>query len=192
MPTVTLTDRKIASLKPTGKQTDYFDRAFPGFGLRLNQQGRKTFILMFRNAERKVKRLTIGTYGEHAPHVTLAKARDLARKELEKATVGRDPAAEHKTAKTQTFAKLVEVYLERHARRTKRSWRDDARRLRRLMPEWGPMPVKAIRRSTVRELLNGIAEAKCGLVATAIRGAIEASSKRAQPVVPPPDTGAVH
>ena len=35
-------------------------------------------------------------------------------------------------------------------------------------------------------------EAKCGLVATAIRGAIEASSKRAQPVVPPPDTGAVH
>ena len=134
MPTIPLTDRKIASLKPSGEQRDYFDRSFPGFGLRLNQGGRKSFILMYRTTEKKLRRMVLGVYGPEAPGITLAKARELARKELDKATIGRDPAAERKRAKPQTFSALMDLYLERHAKREKRSWRDDARRLRRLAP----------------------------------------------------------
>jgi hypothetical protein len=47
-PTITLNDRKIARLKPTGTQIDYFDRSFPGLGVRVSQQGRKTFMLLYR------------------------------------------------------------------------------------------------------------------------------------------------
>jgi integrase len=158
MPTITLTDRKIAGLKPSGKQIDYFDRSFPGFGVRVSQTGRKTFILMYRNAERTFKRSTLGTYGTHDPDIGLAKARELARKELDKVTIGRDPAAERKKARAHTFAALTDLYLERHAKRHKRSWRDDARRLRRLRPLWGSRAVVSIRRADVRELLEGIVD----------------------------------
>jgi integrase len=159
MPTIALSDRKIASLKASGAQRDYFDRSFPGFGLRVNQGGRKTFVLMYRTTtEKKLRRMVLGVYGPEAPGITLAKARDLARKELDKATIGRDPAAERKRAKPQTFTALVDLYIERHAKRHKRSWRDDARRLRRLTPTWGAWPVAAIRRAHVRELLESIVD----------------------------------
>ena len=41
MPTIALTDRKIAGLKPRPERPEYFDRALPGFGVRLSVDGRK-------------------------------------------------------------------------------------------------------------------------------------------------------
>src|SRR5260221_2590947 len=127
MPTVRLTDRKIASLKPTpGAQREYFDRALPGFGVRVSPRGKKTFILLYRNQARRLRRQTLGRY----PLVTLAAAREDAQSALRKATIGRDPAAEQKAAQraavTQTLGALGELYIEKHAKRKKRSWRADA------------------------------------------------------------------
>jgi hypothetical protein len=71
--------------------------------------------------EKKLRRMALGVYGLEAPGITLAKARELARKELDKATIGCDPAAERQRAKPQTFSALVDLYIERHAKRHKRS-----------------------------------------------------------------------
>ena len=157
-PSSPLTDRSIASLKPTAEQVDYFDRSFPGFGVRVSQSGRKTFMVMYRNSERKLVRMMLGQFGTHPPGVTLATARGLARKELQKLATGRDPAAERQTAREQTFGKLAELYLERHAKRRKRSWRDDARMIRQELEDWKDCPATSIRRKDVRELLDEIVD----------------------------------
>jgi integrase len=153
MPTIALNDRKIASLKPTGRRVEYFDRAMPGFGIRVAPTGRKSFILFYR-ANGKLRRQTLGVY----PTIGLAKAREDARNTLKKASLGRDPNAEQQVARTQTFTALAERYLERHAKRHKRSWRDDASVIRRVLePVFGSMPVAAIRRAQIKDLLEDIA-----------------------------------
>ncbi|MGE3508418.1 MAG: tyrosine-type recombinase/integrase [Vicinamibacterales bacterium] len=152
MPRLTLTDRTIAGLKPTpGVQRDYFDRALPGFGVRVSQNGRKAFVLMYR-VSGKFKRMTLGVF----PDVKLAKAREDARAQLRKATVGRDPSVERREALAHTFGALAKTYLEEHARRKKRSWRDDARMIRKELAAWDDRPVAALRRADVRALLEGI------------------------------------
>jgi hypothetical protein len=58
MPTVALNDRRLAGLKPAGGRQEYFDRALPGFGVRVGASGRKTFILLHR-VHGRLQRLTI-------------------------------------------------------------------------------------------------------------------------------------
>jgi integrase len=153
MPTIALNDRKITSLKPAAARVDYFDRALPGFGVRVTPTGHKSFVLLYR-VNRKFQRLTLGVY----PTLGLAKARKIARDTLEKASIGRNPNAEREAARTQTFTALAERYLERHAKRHKRSWRGDASRIRRVLdPTFGAMPVAMIRRVQIKTLLEDIA-----------------------------------
>ena len=154
MPSVLLTDRRVASLKAKTARVEYFDRTLPGFGLRVTPTGAKSWILLYRVASGgKLRRLTFGTY----PDLGLAEARDTARAELQKAQTGRDPGAEQQTARAHTFQQLADQYIEKHAKRHKRSWRDDDRRLRNvLIPAWGERPAAAIRRADVRDLLEGI------------------------------------
>lgn len=153
MPRVTLTDRKIAGLKPAAGQVDYFDRALPGFGVRVSPNGRKTFVLLYR-ANQTLRRLSLGVY----PIVGLAKARKMARDAVQAATIGRDPAAERHLARGRTFAALGALYIEQHAKRKKRSWRSDARIIRRELEAWSDRPVAAIRRADVREVLEAIVQ----------------------------------
>lgn len=170
MPSITLTDRGIARLKPTQGQTDYFDRALPGFGVRISQQGRKTFVLLHR-VNGRLQRLTlrdpqsdISTY----PTLTLATARELARGALRASTVGRDPGAEHRQARAHTFGALATLYLEQHAKRKKRSWRDDARMIRRELKAWEDRPAVSIRRADVRDLLEAIVERGAPILANRV------------------------
>lgn len=154
MPTVSLNDRKVASLKAARDRVDYFDRAMPGFGLRVSPTGVKSWILMFR-VNGHFKRLTLGQY----PDLGLAKAREAARDELQKVSVNRDPSAERKQAKERTFSALCALYMERYAKRHKRSWKEDQRRITNvLQPAWGERPVVSLRRADLRELLDGIAD----------------------------------
>jgi integrase len=92
--------------------------------------------------------------------VSLATAREDAQAALRKATVGRDPATEHKAAQkaavTQTFGALADLYIEKHAKRKKRSWRSDARMIRRELSGWRDRPVAGLRRRDVIDLLDGI------------------------------------
>lgn len=162
MPTIALNDRAVAGLKPTDRQVDYFDRTLPGFGVRVNPAGRKTFILLHR-LHGKLQRLTlrdpkaegnISTY----PLLSLVRARELAREAMRGASEGRDVSAERKQARARTFGALADDYLEKHAKRKKRSWREDARLIRAELESWKHRPVASIRRSDVRELLDTIVD----------------------------------
>ena len=54
---------------------------------------------------------------------------------------------------------MAAEYLERHAKPNKRSWREDARRIRKtLLPAFGPCAATTITRADIRTLLDKIVE----------------------------------
>ena len=88
MPCINFTVRKIDSLRaPDRGQVDYWDTGLPGFGIRVSQGGRKSWVVMYRVGRRK-RRLTLGSY----PPMTLAEARKDAKAALVVAQKGGDPA----------------------------------------------------------------------------------------------------
>ncbi len=169
MPAVVLTERLVRSLGPsTAAQTDHWDRKVRGLGLRVTQSGVKTWTLLYRHG-RRLRRLTIGRY----PVVSLADARDKANKALHAVSEGEDPAIKRQIARNaMTFEELAVEYVEKHAKKRKRSWREDHRLLNGsphkkktgkrphvpLVRLWGPRLLTDIRRADVRDLIESTAE----------------------------------
>lgn len=89
-------------------QAFYRDSAVPGFGLRVNSGGSKSFIVEKR-INGKVKRITLGRYG----NLTVEQARNEAAKLLGEVATGKDPSAEKKAkrAKSTTLLEAFEDYL---------------------------------------------------------------------------------
>jgi len=156
MPTVTLSDRFVKTLRATGGRTDYYDAGSTGLVLRVAVSGRKSWCVVYRVRRRK-RRMTLGTY----PAVTLAAARKKAREaraQVQLETI--DPAlARLDGRRGESVADLCAEYLERHAKRHKRSWKEDERIINaEVLPRWRYRPVKQLTRSDVRDAIEEIAE----------------------------------
>ena len=85
-----LTDRTLKALKAAkpGRRHEVWDGVVPGFGVRVTDKGRRTFILVARFSDSKhPTRRAIGVYGA----ITLEKARIKAREWLELVRGGTDP-----------------------------------------------------------------------------------------------------
>jgi integrase len=152
MPSIKFTAAKIKFLEGVqGKQVDYFDKTLPGFFLRISQDGKKSFGVMYRTG-RRLRRMKLGAY----PLLTLAKAHQEATKALRNAELGQDPAAEKKRNRdAETFEQVALEYLERHAKAKKKSWEEDKRVINKdLIPEFGKQHAKDITRRDVRAFLE--------------------------------------
>jgi integrase len=152
MPTIKFTAAKIKFLEGThGKQVDYFDEKLAGFFVRISQDGKKSFGVMYRKSGR-LRRMKLGTY----PLLSLGKARNEASKVLRNAELGLDPAAEkQEIRKAETFEQVAREYLERHAKIKKKSWKHDERVIKKdLVPEFGSQMAKDISRRDVRSFLE--------------------------------------
>ncbi len=153
---LTLTDRTVRGLDAGGKaQADFWDTRVTGFGVRVSAEGRKTWVLRYRVQGRQ-RRMSLGTY----PSLGLADARVAARRALGRVAHSEDPAAEKRAeARAETFAQLAGLYMEKHAKVRKKSWRSDQRLIgAELLPVLGPRKVHDITRSDVRALADAIAE----------------------------------
>ena len=56
-----LTDAFVRSLKPREKRYDVYDAQLAGFGIRVSPLGTKSWIVLSRNRQRKM-RVTLGRY----------------------------------------------------------------------------------------------------------------------------------
>ncbi len=144
-----LTKRIIEALQyqgPEPRKDIRWDDCMPGFGVRVFPSGRKTFVLSFRHQARK-RLMTIGAFGV----LTLEQARDRARAKLVALTDGVDPLAERqREARGETVKDLAEAYLERYAKVHKKTWKDDAGRLRNVvLPRWGSGKLTALKRADI-------------------------------------------
>jgi integrase len=147
-----LTQRQVknARYRGDGMSADYrYDGTVPGFGLRVYPSGRKAFILHYRNASRRPRLLTLGPAGA----LTLEQARKRARRAFVAILDGADPVAERRKPAGMTLAAFAPLYIERHAKPRKKSWKDDERRLENdVLPALGKRALADIRRPDVAQL----------------------------------------
>jgi len=152
-----MTVRAVDAIRPPRSgQMDYWDADTPGFGLRVSAGGRMSWVVMYRHGDVK-RRLTLGNY----PALSLAEGRAKARRALHTVQYqGADPAAEKKANRAaETFGEIVQEYLDRYAKREKRSWRKDLQILEKdLLPRFGKRKAKDITRRDIIAMLDEIVE----------------------------------
>ncbi|MDQ3211682.1 MAG: tyrosine-type recombinase/integrase [Acidobacteriota bacterium] len=164
--TVKLTAKAVETLPAVpGKRMEYFDAAVPGLALRVTPTGARSWSVLYRHRGR-LRRMTLGTLDL----VSLADARQRARDLLYAAGKGDDPAAAKQDAKhAKTVGELVEIYIEKHAKPKKRSWKADDRNLRlKVLPTWRHRAIADITRQDVRALVDDIAEGGAPILANRI------------------------
>jgi integrase len=154
MVTKRFTVRWLEAVKPPATdRVEYWDGTISGFGLRVTDRGRMTWVLLYRHEGRK-RRYTLGTY----PALSLADAREAADEALVAVAKGRDPATEKKAARVaETFGELFDQYLENYAKPRKKSWKEDERAFKRdLLPRFRHRKAVSITRKELRDLLRDI------------------------------------
>lgn len=106
-----LTKRVVDSLRADPDRDVFaWDNELRGFGVRLRPTGAATFMLQYRNAEGRSRRLSLGSVHILTPE----QARDLAREKLVEVKRGNDPAEDRRNARAAlTVAELCDWYLNK-------------------------------------------------------------------------------
>ena len=103
-----LTKTTVEDTAPAGKEAVLWDTELKGFGLRVKPTGVKSYLIQYRDAQGTSKRVTIGQHGR----ITCEQARDEAKRQLAKITLGNDPRAERDATRlAPTLSQLCSDYL---------------------------------------------------------------------------------
>jgi len=155
-----LTDRTLKALKPaeSAKPYDVYDADFPGFGVRVSETGRKTFVLVARYpGSKNPTRRALGQYGP----LTLEKARQTARKWREMVLNGIDPAGAEETARLaalrrqeNSFATVAEEFFKRHLSKTRKGAEVERDMRREFVDRWAARPITDITRHDVMAVID--------------------------------------
>ena len=148
-----LTKRAVDALayKPAGPtQQILWDGGLPGFGCRVYPTGKKSYVLSYRTRSGRTRILTLGQHGV----ITPAQAREDAVRSLAAVSRGEDPAEARQAArKGDTVRDFVALYMERHAKKHKKSWKEDERRLsKHVLPALGSKKLMDVQRSDIARL----------------------------------------
>lgn len=156
---VQFTDKYIKSLKPEAKE--YWIREGQGFSIRVLPSGEKLWYYIYTFEVRKrFMKLGAGNY----PDVSLASARELFDKAKVKVKNGLDPLEEKEQATEArrnafTVDDLIKEYINKHAKPTKKLWKDDERLLNKeVSPFWGKRKAEDIKKRDAVLLLEAIVE----------------------------------
>ncbi len=151
-----LTKRTIDSTSAADKEIFLWDTEVRGFGVRVKLSGTKTYLIQYRNAQRRTRKLAIGQHGQLAPD----EARKIARQLLADVVRGADPSAERKAIRdAETVAKLLDRFETDHIARnlaasTAKVWRYLI--ATHIRPSLGPFLVDAVTRQDIIKLHRSI------------------------------------
>lgn len=110
-PVPKLTKRAIDEAKPAADRLFLWDSELRGFGLVIQPSGTRTFIVQYRNAAGRPRRMTLGRYGV----LTVDEARIRARAALTDVASGEDPMGDKRAYReAPTLNDLFDRYLEEH------------------------------------------------------------------------------
>ena len=161
MARIRLTDRFVQSVKTTKTQEDFWDETERGFGLRVTQQGRKTWVVRYRTPTRR-RRESLGTY----PAVSLEAARRRSREIIGQVSTGADPVRDRRVrdATARSFRDVADLYINRYAVPNKRprSVQEDRRIIfgsptrKSDLAGWYDLPLAAIGVPEVVDVLDAI------------------------------------
>jgi integrase len=156
MPRVSLSDRFLERVRAAQRET-YFDTKEHGLVLRVSPKA-KAWYFVYRFAGKPPRWAALGRY----PDMSLSEARAEALEHRRTINDGREPVIKRRLKEPPseappavfTFADMAQLY-ETFAKGRKRGWREDAQKIHKyLVPAWGTLPLRAITRTHVHELLD--------------------------------------
>src|SRR5262245_40676679 len=164
-----LTDRAIRSLAPApaGKRRIVWDAIVPGLGVRVTDQGAKSFVLVTRYpGSRSPAPRSLGSYGA----ISLEVARIKAREWLGLISNGIDPEIHAAARSAETFKAIATEYLARKAKdHRSRDWVASAL-VRLVYPALGNRQIDSISRSDIVRLLDQIEDERGPVMANRALG----------------------
>jgi integrase len=159
----------LREVRALGPNQDVWDAAVPGFGARRQRSPAVAYVLMFRTAEGRTRRYTIGRHG--APW-TPDTAREEARRLLGEAVTGADPAADKQSKRrAETVTELCDLYWSdaeagrlltrrKTPKKTSTLLSDKGRIEKHVKPLLGRMKVAAVTREDVEAFMHAVAAGK--------------------------------
>ena len=157
---VALTDRFCAGAKTRGaRQTDYFDEVTTGLSLRVTEEGKKTWSLLYTSPKTgKRTRMSLAGY----PATSLAAARTMALEAAGQVDQGTDPRDAQAAAEAgaMTVAALATLYFEKPNKRTgkpRKTAEEIKRRFdRNILPVIGSTKITEVQRRDITSIVAPI------------------------------------
>ena len=155
--TKTISRRTVEALK-TDRDTMFWDRELPGFGVRVHPSGRKVYVAQTRARGKAAKRVTVGVHGV----LTAEEARRRAALIIARIKAGEEAVPEPmavKLAGGPTVAEIAGRYLEEHvAVRCKPKTEETYRQTigKHILPAFGKRPALAVGHKEVTELHHAL------------------------------------
>ena len=155
--TKTISRRTVEALK-VEKDTMFWDRELPGFGVRVYPSGRKVYIAQTRARGKAGQRVTVGPHGVMTPE----EARRRAALIIARIKAGEEPVPEPLSAtlaKGPTVADIARRYLEDHVAVRCRPNTEELYRIaveKYILPRFGKEPALAIDHAKVTELHHAL------------------------------------
>jgi integrase len=148
-----LTELTVRKAQPERSAFCIWDAQQKGLALRVQPSGGKAFYAVYTISNRPR-----WLYLADANAVGLTDARTMAAEAMLVVAKGGDPAADRKAQRGRgTFADLHSRYLEEHAKRNNKSWRQgDALVRRHALPRWGKLQAAMVTRADVKALMGSI------------------------------------
>lgn len=156
MPRKNLTARFCETVK-VETRTDFWDDVLRGLVFRVSPTGAKTWTVVYsRESDGAKQRVTLGRF----PSMTLEKARAKALQALSSITEGNDPAATKRARREAlTVEQLGGIYIDKYAKRNKKTWAEDERLLKReVYPAIGRVKAIAVKRRDVLDIIEAKAD----------------------------------
>lgn len=153
--------KRVVDALPDKPAAELFtwDTELKGFGIRSLPSGVATYVLKYRNAEGRQRKLALGRVGVLTPE----EARTTARQRLAEVAAGADPSASRTALrKSLTVAELCDLYLEDAQPRVKASTyaMDKSRIERHVKPLLGRHKVPSLTSEDVERMQADIAAGK--------------------------------
>jgi integrase len=169
------TKATVAAMQlPAGKSDHIeFDEVTPGFGIRIRESGRRTWVAQMR-VHGRTRRLAIGDMRQ----VELEAARAAAKKFFAESTLGKDPVEASREARAKaavTVGNVVEEYLSAREKDLRASTHKSlSRYLRRQFAPLQGMPIDSVTRRDVALVVADIAREHGPSAAARARSALSA------------------
>ena len=166
------TDTPIKGLKPKSKE--YWVREANGFCIRVYPTGIKAWYYIYTFEDRK-RYMLLGNY----PEVSVDDARIKYNDAWKMLKNGKDPSTQAAEAKDErrkapTVEYLANEYLEKHAKKKKKSWREDERMLNKdVLPVWGNIKAVDIKRRDITILLEKVSDRNAPIMANRLYALIK-------------------